>query len=409
MSNAVLEAEVTNNTTVCPTTKIRLQDLTGPSAIAPEPTGDEPGPSQDERLSDKAVNKLYSLYRKNEVDGETFVAQLSHWLGYWVQDDPHLEISLEFLTEVADQIAEGKFGPTNVFAKTVRRKFVEHCRRFHPEHIIETKEQDPYAAAKKKEREDALTRAYVRWVEDPDRNEADFFVALRAHILPKVGWTLREFPEISDDADDFTQKALRKIWRCISGYKGGSEEIVSWVNKIVYRTQIDAFNAALKQKKTKVELIVDAEDEDGQIRRQQNPIVQDDYLFRHAKTEAPTLEWMVTHLKGIELAIVRGLVMGMKLKDIAQQMKLTQTNVKQIIYRMRKRRREEGARQVVDRTLEYSARRSGKPYRDWQHDEEEAIAWVRPPDKFGPIGNWPSFYAELNGLPSPVKIPLPRR
>ena len=122
-----------------PTAEMKMPKPPEAPADAPGLTEEEMRVSKTKRMTDKAINKLYQQYLKGDVDPEVFATQLAGWLGYWVQDDPHLQISYAFLTEVADNIVGGELGPTMKFAKTIQRKFIGHCLNFHPESLIESK------------------------------------------------------------------------------------------------------------------------------------------------------------------------------------------------------------------------------------------------------------------------------
>ncbi len=289
------------------------------------------------RQSEAQINQANKLFLEGEFEAERYLDQLAHFLSTWTAGDQN--VPLAFLQTVRERLVEG-YCPRNRFARKLRNDFFDYCEAVYPGLLVATEEDRSYEALKKKQTEGMLARAYQLFLDGDPVGEISFYLGVRNFCLPKIGYNIKGFPEIYTDADDWAQDVVEGVWKGLAGYRGGVEGIVGWVSSIVRRKESDAFNEALKSRNKFIPIILDGTDAEGEITRDENPLLISEYMNGQRTVYPRKLpDW----IQGTDLLICKLIREDLTYKQIGRELGIGESVVKQRIARMKKRIQDEKA------------------------------------------------------------------
>jgi DNA-directed RNA polymerase specialized sigma24 family protein len=135
---------------------------------------------------------------------------------------------------------------------------------------------------------------------------------------------------VANDADDHSQMVSIKVWEEITTFKGGPKSFYPWLHKICHRAACSAYKKTKKINRKHVPLLVDKEDDDGKVYKEDNPMIHmRSFLVEHRR-ELPAF------IQGVDLQICQYIRENYSYERIAEILSMTLAAVKMRIARMRK-------------------------------------------------------------------------
>jgi RNA polymerase sigma factor (sigma-70 family) len=189
-------------------------------------------------------------------------------------------------------------------------------------------------AARKHERiKQGLMDAYEAYLRKEPLSEESLMEKVREFAIVKLRrYEMRDsdFAGVptANTMDDFAQDAAVRVWMGLKTFEGDADDFYSFVNKVSFHRRVDFYRELEDAKKHRVGIMVDRENEDGEIESIDNPELykSDDREYR---VQIPK------SIQGVELNICKLMLDGKNYSQVAKSLSMTEDAVKQRMYRLR--------------------------------------------------------------------------
>lgn len=135
------------------------------------------------------------------------------------------------------------------------------------------------AATKRSTTRTKLISAYEAYQRQEPGSMDALLLLVRSFIYMKLYHLEHDFKDFgsAETVDDWTQDALLRVWQDLPKKKFDTPALFySWLHKVAFNQEADSVEYLRREKRTKVSLFVDNENENGETYEDDNPLIYAD-------------------------------------------------------------------------------------------------------------------------------------
>jgi DNA-directed RNA polymerase specialized sigma24 family protein len=293
----------------------------------------------------RRLNTAHSEYLSEELDLESYTNQVIEFLE---PGNSHDDV-FGFLHSIRDSFEDRSFCAKGSFRVHLEKAFKDYkednvlpeqdalpLTDEAPVDEVERDGSDQLATVGYKRNRRGIVAAYKNLLEKKPYAEGELIKVVTAFAKSKVSGDkgLWDLEEVSDTADDHAQRVALSVWQQLPKFEGEPEQFYHWVNHICCTARKKAFKKTLKYQKARVPVIVEMEGDDGDMYKEDNPLIRPQEYPDELRRVLPDF------IQGIDLKICNYIREGYDYEKIARVLSMTVDAVTKRVERMFKRNAE---------------------------------------------------------------------